>query len=93
MVTKREYQVTSVQFREILKVCQGCHNLNHTAFYKFSASQKIFISITDPEFERNKFIRNFGNFYEITWLQRADDNVKTFANVNEIKIIRIMKNW
>jgi len=30
IVTKQECQATSVQLREVLKMCQGCHNLNHT---------------------------------------------------------------
>jgi len=29
-VTKQECQVTSVRVREVVKVCQGCHNLNRT---------------------------------------------------------------
>ena len=31
IVPKRDYQVTSVQFRDVLKACQGYHNLNLTA--------------------------------------------------------------
>jgi len=31
IVTKPDYQVTSIQFRDVLKVSQGYHNLNLTA--------------------------------------------------------------
>ena len=31
IVTKRDYQTKSVQFRDVLKACKGYHNLNLTA--------------------------------------------------------------
>jgi len=51
IVTKQDCQSTSVQLREVLKVCQGCHNLNHTAKQPLvtESSSSISSCVSDEE--------------------------------------------
>ena len=50
-MTKQACQVTSVQLKEVLKVCQGCHNLNHTVKQPVvtESSSSILSSASDEE--------------------------------------------